>query len=88
MSMSYKRALFCNPIFAIFTRYPQLIYVGVKKRFDEICVLVAALFIDLPFHFSWAASSRAELEWRETAIEGDCHARMSRLRTVVPRTGE
>jgi hypothetical protein len=38
MSMSYKTALFCNPIFAMFARYAQLIYVGAKKRFDEICV--------------------------------------------------
>ena len=36
--MSYKRALFCNPIFAIFGRYPELIYVVAEKRFDEIFV--------------------------------------------------
>ena len=51
MSINYKRALFPNPIFAIFTRYSQLIYVGANKRSDEICVFAAARFIDLPFHF-------------------------------------
>jgi len=43
MSIGDKRALFPNRIFAIFARYPQLIYVGAQERFDEICVSVAAI---------------------------------------------